>query len=273
MNKFKIKNSLDNVIYRAYNYLSNILFFFDFEARRILKKNVAFRDIHKNERCFILGTGPSLALLTEYQLDKLKSEVLFGVNSFYKTGHASVLQPKYYVLMDDLYWKELGGVFREVANKFAVNPPTFITDQRARGVIDGLQLADPQVFVYAKKYPTKEMSDDITKNIYATMNVVSSSIIVALYMGFKEIYLLGCDYNYFGGTGGHCYDDKDELDGKKDYDGFAKNLAFYLRFYWITTEFHYLIAKLAKAKGVKVVNLTPTSLLDAYPRISVSDVL
>ena len=81
-------------------------------------------------------------------------------------------------------------------------------------------------------------------------------------MGFKNIYLLGCDYNAFCTAGkGHAYDDKSEL-AQTDY-----NLAFYLKFYWITTEVHYLIAKLAKKRGVNIINLTPGSLLDAYPRV------
>lgn len=274
MNKFRIKDSLDAAVYRAYNLLSGALFHLDVEARRLIRGNLAFKNIHQNERCFILGTGPSLAKLTSDQIENLKPEVLFGVNSFYKTDLASVLQPKYYALMDDLYWKELSDVFSEVAAKFASNRPTFITDSRARSLIESLSpAAATPVYIYAKKYPITEMSEEITQNVFATMNVVSTCILAAIYMGFKEIYLLGCDYNCFGNAGGHCYDDEEELDGKKDFDGFAKNLAFYLRFYWITTEFHYLIAKLAKRRGVKVINLTPTSLLDAYPRRPVSDVL
>jgi hypothetical protein len=98
-------------------------------------------------------------------------------------------------------------------------------------------------------------------NIFAAMNVVSFSILAAMFMGFKKINLLGCDYNAFCTNGkGHAYDDKSEL------GQFKYNLAFYLRFYWITTEIHYLIAKLAKRNGVEVINMSEGSLLDAYPK-------
>jgi hypothetical protein len=93
------------------------------------------------------------------------------------------------------------------------------------------------------------------------MNVVSYSILAAIYMGFKKINLLGCDYNAFCTAGvGHAYDDKSELSGS------TYNLGFYLKYYHLTTEFHYLIAQLAKERGVEVVNMTPGSLLDAYVR-------
>jgi hypothetical protein len=112
------------------------------------------------------------------------------------------------------------------------------------------------------------MSDQLDKNIYAAMNVVSYSILAAFYMGFKKIFLLGCDYNAFCTNGrGHAYNDNSEL-SQSQY-----NLAFYLKFYWITTEFHYLIEKLARSKGIEVINLTPVSLLDAYRKDSLDRVI
>jgi len=268
MSKFDLKDKLDKSIYKAYNVLSTILYAMDHQSRRLIRKNVAFKDIHKDGRCFILGTGPSLNSLSQDEREKLKMEVLFGVNSYHRSDIATTLVPTYYALMDDLYWKDWSHVFGEVHERFSDAPPTFITDPRARGLVEGLDRGKSPVYVYAKKYPTDSMSDDITRNIYVTMNVVSNCILVATYMGFKEIYLLGCDYNAFCSAGrGHCYDDQMEL------GGISYNLAFFLKYYWITTEFHYLIAQFAKRKSVKVVNLTPDSLLDAYPRAPLSSVL
>jgi len=87
-------------------------------------------------------------------------------------------------------------------------------------------------------------------------------------MGFKEIYLLGCDYNLFCSKGAsHCYDDEKELADLPTY-----NLAFYLKYYHLTTEFHYMIREEAKSRGVDVINLTEESLLDAYPKKSIESV-
>ncbi|WP_263770071.1 6-hydroxymethylpterin diphosphokinase MptE-like protein [Propionivibrio soli] len=269
MSKFDLKEKLDKSIYRAYNVFSTIMYVLDYKSRRLIRKNVAFKDIHKGGRCFILGTGPSLSLLSPEEQKKLKTEVLFGVNSYHKADIASVLVPTYYALLDERYRQDLSRVFAEVVERFADAPPTFIADYRAAGIVKNLGLSRPQGYIYAKRYPTDKIIDDISRNIYVTMNVVSNCILVAAYMGFKEIYLLGCDYNAFCGAGGlgHCYDDK------KDPDAIPYNLAFFLKYYWITTEFHYLIAQFAKRKGIKIVNLTPTSLLDAYPRAPLSSVL
>ena len=268
MSKFDIKDQLDKLIYGLYNFGSELKYNIDFNSKRAIKKNIKFKDVHAGERCFILGTGPSLKLLTAQQRESLRKETLFGVNSLYKSDIGRELSPKYYVLMDNLYWEQWSSTFTEVSNQYKDCPPIFITDLRAKYLVESLPVKNQAVYIYSKKYPVNQMSADIDENIYAAMNVISYSILSAIYMGFREIYLLGCDYSAFCTAGkGHCYDDESEI-SQSNY-----NLAFYLRFYWITTEFHYLIAKLAKEKGVKVVNLTQNSLLDAYPRLSVSDTL
>lgn len=270
MSKFDVKDRIDKLMYSTYNCLSELVFHLDSKSKRLVRHNAAFKNIHDGERCFILGTGPSLNTLTEAQVDRLKSEVVFGVNSFYKSAIGSALEPRYYALIDSFYWEveSWNSIFSEIASKYAGNPPIFITGTGAQHFIGNLGLSKPSIYLYFKKYPTNKMSAQITENLYATMNCVSTSILVAMYMGFKEIYLLGCDYNAFCSAGvGHCYDDKEEL---KDN---PYNLAFYLKFYWITTEFHYLTAKLANKLGVRVVNLTTGSLLDAYPRMPVGKVI
>ncbi|MDO9145883.1 MULTISPECIES: 6-hydroxymethylpterin diphosphokinase MptE-like protein [Comamonadaceae] len=268
MSKFDVKDKIDALIYKTYNILSEIIYYLDFPAKKVLKKNIDFRNIHNGERCFILGTGPSLNDLKVDELDALRSEVIFGVNSLYKSEIVSGINPNYYALMDNLYWEQWNHTFKEVVEKYKKKPPIFVTDIRAKKILDNLQINIPSIYIYSKKYPVSTMSEKIDENIYGAMNVISFSILTAIYMGFKEIYLLGCDYSAFCTAGkGHCYDDKSEV-SQVNY-----NLAFYLKFYWITTEFHYLVAKLAREKDVKVINLTPESLLDAYPRMDIGQVL
>jgi hypothetical protein len=268
MSKFEIKDGIDKVIFNFYNLIADFLFVFNFPARKLLKANRAYENKHDGERCFILGTGPSLNALTKSQANALGSEVIFGVNSLYKVEAAASIYPRYYALLDNLYWEQWSPTFAEVVEKYKQNPPIFITDLRARSLATRANEGAQHLLIYSKKYPINKMSEDLHKNIFAAMNVISYSIISAIYMGFKEVYLLGCDYNAFCTQGkGHAYDDKSEVNQS------SYNLAFYLRFYWITTEFHYLISALAKRRGVHIINLTPNSLLDAYERKPVEQTL
>lgn len=267
MSKYDLKQRLDDVIYSVYNGLASIVYWLSFSNKRLVKKNKSFEGIHKGKRCFIFGTGPSLNLISNSQIQLLKEEVVFGTNSFYKTNIGSELTPNYYALLDNLYWTDWDHTFFEVESKYKRSSPVFITDYRAKSILEKSTPEKQHIYICSKKYPVKEMSEDLSGNIYAANNVVSYSILSAMYMGFDEIYLLGCDYNAFCTSGkGHAYDDRSELSTVQ------YNLAFYLKFYWITTEFHYLIAKLAKKKKVSIVNLTPNSLLDAYARSDISTV-
>lgn len=268
MSKFDIKDKLDRRMYQIYNFLSDFRFFFSRGVRAEVKKNTAYQNIHNGERCFILGTGPSLNGLTEKQLLALENEIVFGTNSLYKAEIVKSIVPRYYALMDNLYWEQWSSTFSDVSKKYESSPPIFITDMRAERFAKAANNSVQHIYIYSKKYPTTVMSDQLHGNIYAAMNVVSYSILTAIYMGFKTVYLLGCDYNAFCNNGrGHAYNDKSEL-SQASY-----NLAFYLKFYWITTEFHYLIEQLARSRGVDVINLTHGSLLDAYRHRSVDDVL
>jgi hypothetical protein len=247
---------------------ADLLFHLSPSVKKILKSNLAYRNKHEGGRCFILGTAPSLNSLSNSQVGALAQEIVFGVNSLYKAQVVSAIRPKYYVLLDNLYWEQWDHTFEDVANKYKKDAPTFITDLRAKKLAEQASPDKQHICVYAKKYPVTQMSEQLDKNIYGAMNVVSFSILAAMYMGFKEIYLLGCDYNAFCTAGqGHAYNDESELKTVR------YNLAFYLKFYWVTTEFHYLIAKLAKKKKISVINLTTNSLLDAYPKMRIESAL
>jgi hypothetical protein len=80
-------------------------------------------------------------------------------------------------------------------------------------------------------------------------------------MGFKEIYLLGCDFNSFAAqTENHCYDKKNDIISRRI------SLADELKFYALVAYHHYALQKLALKMNVRIVNLTENSLLDAYPK-------
>lgn len=267
MDKFELKTSLDNKLYAVYNVLSELLFRLDVISRSLVCKNIKFKGLHEGESCYILGTGPSLSNLSMLELEYLKNHKTIAVNSYFKSRISKSLVPDYYCLMDNLYWEEWSDTFGDIIQAYGPEMTTrFITDYRAKPLLSFLRGSLEPIYIYSKKYPYKEVCCDLSKNIYGVMNVVSFSIIAAIYLGFGKIYLLGCDYNAFCNMGsGHCYNDDDEV-SQTSYD-----LAFYLKFYWITTEFHYLISKLARENGVTIVNLTAASLLDAYPRMSFSE--
>lgn len=266
MSKFEVKTKFDNLIYRAFNIASDLYFCINANQYATLKKNKKFQNRHSGSRCFILGTGPSINKLSDIHIQKLSKELTIAVNSVYKAPRLRMIRPAYYSLLDNNYWGVASYAFNEIADRYKDTPPVFITDIRAKSAVPS---SAECIYIHAKNYPVNRMRFDVTKNLSITMNVVSFSILCAIYMGFREIYLLGCDYNLFcSRVGTHCYDDNSEIEELPKY-----NLGFYLKYYHLTTQFHYLIAELAKDLGVKIINASEGSLLDAYPHKHIEQVL
>ena len=56
-----------------------------------------FKNIHENDRCFIVCTGPSLKIS---DLEFLKNEYTFGVNHIFNAYDSTTWRPTYYVMCD-----------------------------------------------------------------------------------------------------------------------------------------------------------------------------
>lgn len=260
MNYFDIKNLLDSNIYRAYNFAADFKFHLNIRTKKVLGRNEIFKDIHHGESCFIIGTGPSINSLTPNEINSLKNKTTIFVNSAYKADILNSIIPTYYSLFDNNYWGLSSCAFKDIADKYELKPPIFLTDFRAKALASSAN-GKLNLYAYAKNYPINSLRCDPCSNMSITMNVLSTSILLCMYMGFRQIYLLGCDFNSFCSPGVmHCYDDDEETATLKQY-----KLSYYLWQYSVTAEFHYLISILAKEMGVSVINITSGSLLDAYP--------
>lgn len=268
MNSFQIKESIDQLIYIGFNLISSFMYRFSFKAKRIIKRNALYANKHVGERCFVIGCGPSLKKLNEEQLKFLKNETVFGVNELFRTPFLKDIIPKYYLLLDNEYWGKQLNVTKDAFETYQGKPTVFISSFSAYNKFSSLNEYNVEIlYQYARLYPVNTVRNDMGSNQTITMNVVTSAIKIAMYMGFSEIYLLGCDYTAFATPlDTHCYDGD-----TSPYK--TNNLGFFLKYYEIATQVHYMVAKKAKHDNVSVVNLTEGSLLDAYPRKSFDEII
>ena len=158
-----------------------------FEEGKILKK---LRNIHEGKRCFIIGNGPSL---TSDDLDTLKAhkEITFAFNRIYHIFDSTSWRPTYYISQDE---KMLAGCQEEVGEieaemKFIPAELEWYSGIKIKGrTLFHLENCD-----FSKK---PLFSEDIAKRIYNSRTVVYTAIQIAVYMGFKEIYLIGVDHHF-----------------------------------------------------------------------------
>jgi len=263
MTSFELKDLVDNLIYKTYNALSRSIYTLNyFNIKNIIGRNIELKNKHKGQRCFIIGTGPSL---NEMDLTYLKNEVTFGVNFLFKSEQFKVLNPTYYAITDEFFHNQgkeyLEGIFNNTKNSI------MICNYKGKRVVNSCKIKPKEVYyIYQKLFPHKKLTCvDAHKNMTIGMNVVTGCIQMAIYMGFSEIYLIGADFNSFASEKpNHCYtDDSNERE---------ISLADELKFYSHATYFHYYIAKYAKDRNIKILNASKFSLLDAYERLNFSDI-
>lgn len=264
MSKVDIKDRLDYFIYSIYNGFSKIQFYLS-KYKRIVSANKRFKNIHENERCFILGTGPSLKDIDPKQL---QNEILFGVNHLHKGDFLNYITPKYYCLYDqDFHTIDI----KETEKMIDMFPETifFLRTKAYNSINRSINNANNNIYYqHCNLFQFDDYLEcDIEKSITAPYNVLLGCIQTAIYMGFSKIYLLGSDFNSFATPKVEHYYDEESASERN------MTLGFELKYYSMVAYHHYALQKYAESRGIRIINLTINSLLDAYPKESFSDVI
>lgn len=219
-----------------------------------------YKNIHDGKRCFIIATGPSLKVS---DLEMLKDEYTFGMNSICKLYDDISWRPTYYGIQDSNVYEKLQSVILDV---YSEKKDVFI----GSGIASKYPIPDNfQQFPWNGAYHDNELevnnyfskfSDDCYSIVYDGYSITYSLIQIAIYMGFKEIYLLGADCSYKKGEKNHVVEsgfiDKNE---EKNYDKMITG-------YKSAKEY-------AEKSGVKIINCTRGGMLEVYERKSLEEVL
>ena len=126
----------------------------------------------------------------------------------------------------------------------------------------------------SKKQVGNNIQYDLTKEITGSINVIPVAIECALYMGYKKICLLGCDFSMYTQVKGiHFYDDDNTFENEGDVKNINENNVGNLIRCALVHKQHYAISDIAKEKECIILNATEGSLIDAYPFITLKEFL
>ncbi len=153
-----------------------------------------FHNIHEGERCFIVCTGPSL---TVDDVNKLKDEYTLSMNSIVLMFDKTDWRPTYYGIVDEFVYEKFQNneAFQTLKNRFVSSA---IKDKKMCRTTDYDMLLPMYRLDFARNKCATKFSDDIYSVVYAGGSVTYMMMQIAVYMGFKEIYLLGCDSDFSG---------------------------------------------------------------------------
>lgn len=261
MNPIKIADRSKNIFFYGINICARLWSTVDFiRYKKIVSKNMVFKDKHKKERCFILGNGPSLK---DLDAELLRDKYIFTVNAMIDTPLFKTLNPTYHCITDRLVYKKYESSIKQAITNFP-NTQFFFH----RKIYDSLGALPNTYYTYCTLLPLKNnIYIDLTKNANVYMNVVPYSIMIAMYMGFSEIILLGCDFSFFASRkDAHFYEMNKNVvrDESLFQDLFGSAIA--------CQQYEYLYG-FAQKRGIKIYNATPNSLLDVIPQVELKKLL
>ena len=227
-------------------------------------KNLStLKGIHTGERCFIIGNGPSLKA---EDLDRLCDEKTFAFNRIYKIFDKTQWRPTFYCSQDE---RMLKNSLEEIREK--IDTPYLFAPINLKWFegIDNLSTD----FFFSMHSPADycekpEFSCDIAHQIEWSNTVAYTAIQIAVYMGFKEIYLLGVDHNFsvYQNSKGEIVKDPTAKDYfSEDYNKDKGQL--YLPMLDLSTLAFESAREFADAHGIKIYNATRGGKLEVFPRV------
>jgi hypothetical protein len=248
-----------------------------------LKKNVELKDKYNNERIFILGSGSSILL---YDLKVLSNEYVMTQNSFHMHNDISDINPNFHCVVPYYQTDKEHSIWVDYINDMKVRMPDslFIWGLNTKALIDKYHEDISAKSYYVRtKYDLltlKKAKVNISKTIMNIPTVLTQCLSVAIYLGFKEIYLLGFDLDQICHTNDRTFgrfygmskitDTKFEEDAEKKLNDETTD-GWYN--WWLMNKQFFLIKGFADQNNISIVNGTKGGLLSYFKREPIENII
>lgn len=226
-----------------------------------------FKNIHKGERCFIIGSGPSL---TVSDLDQLEGEYTFASNKIFTVFDKTAWRPTFYVVSDNDVTPEMYGHSAKFDSK--TQAKFFPANFRA-----GCSGENSNAFFYnyvgcdtTGKIPPA-FSDNMTKYLVEGFSVAYVAMQIAVYMGFTKIYLLGVDFSWpvYKDCAGNIYENGQAK--HRFYEDNHESDEISIPNVELMENAYKQARKYCENHGVVICNATRGGRLEVFPRVSFDD--
>lgn len=220
---------------------------------------------HKDERCFIIGNGPSLC---SADLELIKGEFAFASNRIFEIFDETGWRPQAYLCMDTYVVKENKNQIKHL------DIPNIFFELECRKYVKTRAIYLNNFcpyYVNRYKHTRVRFSDNPSHYIAAGETVTYTAIQLAVYMGFKEIYLLGVDHNY-----SKKMNSKGQLtvdSSIKDYFGNLETRNYVVQNYETSTNAYRKAKKYCDRHGIIIKNLTRGGLLEVFGRDQLESII
>jgi hypothetical protein len=247
-----------------------------------LQKNGRFKNIHKGERCFILGSGHSIK---EQDLRRLAGEIVMTQNHFHAHEHIRIIKPAYHVNVPKYQPRGFDDDWRAWLRTMDERLPRetiLFFGKNTKYLVDELGLFSGRAYYMKHGYSiaaVRRAPVDITWTIMAVPTVLTQCLAIAIYMGFKEIYLLGFDLDQNCRT-----NDRDQVRFYGNSPITANRFEIGIEaasgpsgmdwvMMWSVWQQCNLLKREAERRGLKIINATRGGLLNMFERCTYEDLV
>lgn len=171
----------------------------------VMDTNLAkFKNIHRYQRCFIMGNGPSL---NKMDLNKLDGEYVFGANAVFLLFNRIKWRPQYYTCVDTRVLpdrsKEIIMMHNEHPHMVCFFPKELIDHQtKIKTPTEQIIPPAPNRLYFEQRVPLMDnlpfsaFSLEPASYLIQPYTVSITALQLAYLLGFEPIYLIGCDTSY-----------------------------------------------------------------------------
>lgn len=282
MNKSKIKRVTEKYFSPFFlDLIITSIFYFKyllFTNKKILQNNKKLKGVGSNKRAFLLATGPSIK---HQNLKLLAGEDCFSVSNFFLHDDITIINPKIHffapyheplILENYVNWLKQADTTLPKDTKICLGHTT-------KEIVDKYSLfSDREVFyIYLTKVkPNKLFSIDLTGPIMGPQTGPLMIVPVLLYMGYKEICLVGCDHTVlrdYKKTINNFYNkEKDIRSNATDENSWEDIITSHKGSVNIFLQYQ-MYKKIANKKNIIIFNLSNDTWLDMFPVVDFDNFL
>lgn len=160
--------------------------------RKLFDKNKNLKNVGSGKRAFLLATGPSIK---SEDLKQLAGEDCFSLSNFFLHEDINLINPIFHffapyhkplILKNYVKWLRQSDKILPKTTKIFLGHTTY-------DLVTKYKLFPHREVYYL--YLSNCFNADITKRVLGPQTGPIMMLPVLIYMGYKEIYLLGCDHN------------------------------------------------------------------------------
>ena len=265
-----------------------------------LSRAPGIKRVHGHKECVIIGNGPSLKEMIKSNKSFLEDKDVFCVNHFPSSIYYEEIQPKYFVTsapelwlekIDESYLTSTKKLFTDMIEKTKWPLVLFIPFQ-ARKFNRWKQEIGSNSSIKIKYFNDTGIEGWMRVRFFffrnnlampRPHNVLIPAILLGINLGYKKIYLRGAENNQFKDI--TVDDNNDALINQKhfyDYESSKpstmkklgkgkRRVHEILHKFMLSFEAYHVLNDYALHHGVRIINQTPGSLIDAFERESLTD--